>query len=50
MLCDDLEGWAGGGWEGRSRGRGYMCTYSSFTLLYNIVKQLCVGAQLCPTL
>ena len=27
MLCDDLEGWVGGGWEGRSRGRGYIYTY-----------------------
>ena len=40
VLCDDLEGWAGG-----SRGRGHMYTYGWFTLLYsrnqhNIVKQL----------
>ena len=27
VLCDDLEGWDGGGWERGSRGRGYMCIY-----------------------
>ena len=26
VLCDDLAGWDGGGWEGGSRGRGYMYT------------------------
>ena len=35
MLCDDLEGWDGGGWEGGSRGEGYMYTHSWFTLMYN---------------
>ena len=24
VLCDDLEGWDGGGWERNLRGRGYM--------------------------
>ena len=24
VLCDDLEGWEGGGQDGGSRGRGYM--------------------------
>ena len=40
MLRDDLEEWEGG-----STGRGYMCTYSRFTVLYSrnehdIVKHL----------
>ena len=26
-LCINLEGWGGGGWEGVSKGRGYMYTY-----------------------
>ena len=26
VLCDDLEGWDGGGVGGRPGGRGYMCT------------------------
>ena len=26
-LCINLEGWDGEGWEGGSRGRGYMYTY-----------------------
>ena len=46
MLCNDLEGWdAGGGLQGGSKARGYVYTYSWFTLLYNrnehnLVKQL----------
>ena len=27
-LCDDLDMWNGGEWEGVSRGRGYMYIYS----------------------
>ena len=27
MLCDDLEGYGRGGWEGGSRGRGYIFIY-----------------------
>ena len=27
VFCDDLEGW-NGGWEGSSKGKGYMYTYS----------------------
>ena len=27
MLCDDLEGCGRGGWEGGSRGRGYIFIY-----------------------
>ena len=34
VLCDDLYGWDGGGWEGGPRGRGYMYTYNRFTSLY----------------
>ena len=42
MLCDDLEGWDG---------RGHMCAYGRFTLLYsrnqyNTAKQLFVGQLL----
>ena len=29
VLCDDLDGWdGGGGWEGGPRGRGYVYAYS----------------------
>ena len=36
MLCDDLEGWDGGWWEGGSRGRGYRYTYY---LIHVVVQQ-----------
>ena len=35
LLCNDLDGWSEGRWEGGPRGRGYMHTYSWFTLLYS---------------
>ena len=28
MLCDDLDGWDGGGWEGGFRGRG-LCIHTT---------------------
>ena len=28
MLCDNLEGWDGKGWEGDSRGRGCVYTHT----------------------
>ena len=40
VFCDDLEDWDGSVWEGNSRRRGYMYTYSWFMFydrnLYNI--------------
>ena len=27
MVCDDLEGWNGGVWEGVTKGRGYIYMY-----------------------
>ena len=42
MLCDDPEGWGGGG-EGGEEGRGHMYNYGRLALLYgrnphNVVK------------
>ena len=35
-LCITLEGWRwGGGWEGVSKGRGYMYTYGRFRLRFD---------------
>ena len=45
MLCDDLEGDVKVGWEGGSKGKGYICAYDRLVKLYctdphNFVKQL----------
>ena len=41
MLCDDVERWNGGGWEGHSRGKGYMYTYSYLLIAQQKLTQHC---------